>query len=254
MYMVFDTDVAAEIGLNHAILLSNIAYWVHRNEANNMNFHDGCYWTYNTADGFIRLFPFWTRSIIYKALGWLERNGYIKSGNYNADKMNRTKWYTLTEKSRRIGDKSSYPTGQCELSPTTNGVIRGQVSSYIQNKHTKETQTKHSEPPNFPNGSPQLLEAWNGFRDMRKSMRKPLTERATALTLKKLDELSGGDEKKKIAILNQSVMNGWQSVYALHADKRKNSNTDDIYNDALAMLEQEGVFDDDGQGGNDCNH
>ena len=73
-------------------------------------------------------------------------------------------------------------------------------------------------------------------------------------TLKKLDELSGGDEKKKIAILNQSVMNGWQSVYALHTDKRKNSNSDDIYNDALAMLEQEGVFDDDGQGGNDCNH
>ena len=52
--------------------------------------------------------------------------------------------------------------------------------------------------------------ALNDFAEMRKKMRKPLTDRALALTLSELEKLAPGDDEKKIAILNQSIQRGWQ--------------------------------------------
>lgn len=52
------------------------------------------------------------------------------------------------------------------------------------------------------------------FIKMRQKNRKPLTEYALKLLTKKLDKLAGS-EGAKIAILNQSIVNGWQDVYAL---------------------------------------
>ena len=46
-------------------------------------------------------------------------------------------------------------------------------------------------------------------------MRKPLTDRALALTLSELEKLAPGDDEKKIAILNQSIQRGWQGVFPL---------------------------------------
>lgn len=57
--------------------------------------------------------------------------------------------------------------------------------------------------------------ALNDFAEMRKKMRKPLTDRALALTLSELEKLAPGDDDKKIAILNQSIQRGWQGVFPL---------------------------------------
>jgi 5-methylcytosine-specific restriction endonuclease McrA len=59
-----------------------------------------------------------------------------------------------------------------------------------------------------------LIEALKSFVEFRKKIKKPMTERAVTLLLKELDKLSTIDEVK-IAILEQSILNGWQSVYAL---------------------------------------
>lgn len=60
----------------------------------------------------------------------------------------------------------------------------------------------------------ELLEALEGFVEMRKKAKAPLTERAIKLALKELDKLAGTDEKK-IAVVNQSVVNGWKGFYPL---------------------------------------
>ena len=57
--------------------------------------------------------------------------------------------------------------------------------------------------------------ALKDFEEMRKKMRKPLTDRALALTLSELEKLAPGDDEKKIAILNQSIQRGWQGVFPL---------------------------------------
>ena len=42
----FDASVAKKVGLEEAIYLSNVEYWVEKNAANKKHFHDGYYWTY----------------------------------------------------------------------------------------------------------------------------------------------------------------------------------------------------------------
>jgi len=78
-----------------SILIHNIAHWIEVNKANNKNFHDGYFWTYNSTTAFSKLFPFWTANKIQKLLKNLEDGGYLKSGNYNKIGYDRTKWYTI---------------------------------------------------------------------------------------------------------------------------------------------------------------
>ena len=49
---------------------------------------------------------------------------------------------------------------------------------------------------------------------MRKAIKKPATDRAMKSILKKLDSL-GENDTKKIAILEQSILNCWQSIFPL---------------------------------------
>lgn len=59
------------------------------------------------------------------------------------------------------------------------------------------------------------------FIDMRKKIKAPATDRALEIMLKKLDGLSGGDTGTAIKILEQSIENGWKTVYPLKGESRK---------------------------------
>lgn len=60
-----------------------------------------------------------------------------------------------------------------------------------------------------------LIDTFKDFEIMRKAIKKPLTERATKVLLNKLDKLANGDKELVIKILEQSILNNWQSVYEL---------------------------------------
>lgn len=62
--------------------------------------------------------------------------------------------------------------------------------------------------------SKDLLDAWEGFIEMRQEIKKPLTKRALDLRIKKLESLSKIEEEK-IAILDQSTAANWQDLYEL---------------------------------------
>ena len=59
--------------------------------------------------------------------------------------------------------------------------------------------------------------ALNDFVEMRKKSRKPFTDRAKELILKKLNGLAT-TEAEKILILEQSIVNGWLGVFPLKKD------------------------------------
>lgn len=59
-----------------------------------------------------------------------------------------------------------------------------------------------------------LQNALKAFLQMRSFIKKPMTEYALKLMLKKLDELGNTDDVK-IAILNQSITNNWQGIFPL---------------------------------------
>jgi hypothetical protein len=93
----FDTEIAREYGVDIAIVVSNIAFWLQKNKANGRHIHDGKVWTYNSTKAFKELFPYWTENQIRRILTNMEEKGIIETGNYNSNAYDRTKWYTFTD-------------------------------------------------------------------------------------------------------------------------------------------------------------
>lgn len=60
----------------------------------------------------------------------------------------------------------------------------------------------------------ELIEALTAFAEMRKSIKKPLTERAWKIIFGKLDNITPST-RGKIDVLNQSIEHSWQSVYPI---------------------------------------
>lgn len=94
----FDTELAQKLGVNEAILLQNIVFWLLKNKANGANYYDGRYWTYNSHKAFKELFPFWTENQIRRILESLFEKGVILKGDYNSSPYDKTKWYALSDK------------------------------------------------------------------------------------------------------------------------------------------------------------
>ena len=115
----FIDTVAVEVGVNEAIMLSNIYHWVMSNKASDRNCFDNKYWTYDTVKSFSFKYPFWTAKQVRTILSHLEKNGYIESGCYNKMKFDRTKWYTLTDKGFTLFNMNSFdlPTMANEICP-----------------------------------------------------------------------------------------------------------------------------------------
>ena len=90
----FYLEDAEKHGVEKAALLYNIKFWLDHNKTNSKNYHDGAYWTYNSAESFQKQFPYLTAQKIARLLRELEKDGAILVGNYNKAGYDRTKWYS----------------------------------------------------------------------------------------------------------------------------------------------------------------
>src|SRR5699024_10570955 len=63
-----------------------------------------------------------------------------------------------------------------------------------------------------------LVEAIKDFIKMRKTIKKPITDRGLKMILNKLDQY-GDNDLEKIEILENSIMNCWQGVFELKNKK-----------------------------------
>lgn len=95
----FDIEDAMKYGVEKAVVLSNIRFWLNNNKNKDLPSvkHDGYYWMYNTAKDMSNVLPYFTQSKVQRLLKQLEDDGVLIVGNYNKVKYDRTKWYTLSE-------------------------------------------------------------------------------------------------------------------------------------------------------------
>lgn len=73
-------------------------------------------------------------------------------------------------------------------------------------------------------GNEELVQALKDFIKMRKAIKSPVTDRALKGILNKLDQLSD-DDKNKIGILEQSIMNTWKGVFPLKEQNKFSTNS-----------------------------
>jgi len=125
---VFNVEDAVKHGVEKAIILYNIRFWLDKNKANRQGVRDGYYWTYNSASAFAELFPYLHPRSITRWLTELEASGVLKSSDtYNKSKFDKTKWYTIP---------SEYSTSQSDSSIGQNGESKGQNDATIPDVNT----------------------------------------------------------------------------------------------------------------------
>lgn len=73
--------------------------------------------------------------------------------------------------------------------------------------------------------SEELTDKIIAVSDYRKKIKKPFTEQAVDLFIKKLTDLEPSDINRQIAIVNQTIERGWLTVYPLREEENKNANT-----------------------------
>lgn len=72
----------------------------------------------------------------------------------------------------------------------------------------------------FAGDNKDLLVALQGYEAMRKSIKKPLSDRAKKLAIGQLERLAPNDPVAQAAILDQSTFHSWQGLFALKEDQR----------------------------------
>ena len=93
----FMPDLAAKFGLNEAIILNHIIYWIAHNSINGKNKHDGRFWTFNPVRKIAEQFPYFSERKTAIILKSLVKQGVVLTGNYNKHSYDRTKWYALKD-------------------------------------------------------------------------------------------------------------------------------------------------------------
>ncbi len=102
-----------------------------------------------------------------------------------------------------------------EATPQTPLVEKNQ-NQEVDGKSSKSK--KESIFEDFAKDNLQLLQALKDFEESRSKNRSKMTERAKRLLLTELQKFNPNDW---VAILNQSVLNGWKSVYPLKNESQK---------------------------------
>lgn len=92
--IVINADLADRIGLNEAIVLQQLNYWISDSTAGEE--YDGCKWVYNTFEEWQRdNFPFWSVDTVKRTFTKLKKLGLVKVKQLRASKHDHTNFYTI---------------------------------------------------------------------------------------------------------------------------------------------------------------
>lgn len=87
-------SLAKEIGLNEAIFIQQIHFWVSRGWGKEVPGQDGL-WIYNTHQEWIGQFPFWSESTLKRIITSAKDKGILRTGSFNKVATDRTTWYSI---------------------------------------------------------------------------------------------------------------------------------------------------------------
>lgn len=110
------------------------------------------------------------------------------------------------ERVKRFRDKQKPANQQALHMPESNAPV---TTSQTETETQEETKTKNKD---FVLPEWMDHEAWNAFEEMRKKQKKPMTNWAKTLIVKKLVGFEAAGHNH-VDVLNQSILSGWQDVY-----------------------------------------
>lgn len=257
----FNTDLAEKFGIEKAILLDHICYWIAENERNEVNFIDGKTWVFNTAKALNEKFHYMSQRSLARYLNELERDGVLITGNYCKNHFNRTKWYALSDeymhllndyksaseikesnikkiiKNNQNNENSDITKNEqlnCQNVNSDDAKISIQNCQNVKSeKYTNLYAQKNLQIPKEKNKKEKSLLLFdlpsfidkNIFQDFinhRKEIKKPLTQTALKALIANLEKIHAKGLNANEALLN-SIANGWQGVFEPKGEQKYQS-------------------------------
>lgn len=160
-------SLATLIGLNEAIVLQQVHYWLTHKQNTKQSFIDGHYWVYNTYEQWHEQFPFWSIMTIRRIFTALEKKNLLIAGNYNRKGFDKTKWYTINyETLKKIVSVQNEHTVCSNCSDVT---VQSEQTNTIE--YMTETSSKISTTLNVFNGkfNGTVLETSNALQPINNS-------------------------------------------------------------------------------------
>lgn len=251
MQYSFDVQEAIDYGVNEAIMIWNLRFWIIKNKANNKHFYNGKTWTYNSHEAFAKLFPFWTERQINHLLKKLVDAKVIDKNNFNATKYNRTVWYSFFDESKFLsanalishitnlsnGDDNSVISSSQKSNIDITNLENGDDKNAISNTNIKPNiKLTLSEVENFTN---EILRERNFTIDVKKfyswcvdegklktswkNILKKWVEKKENQILKATEKKEESELKKRIKHALSGIIN--ESFYLIHfkdAEEKEN--------------------------------
>ena len=185
-------------------------------------------------DGFVNNPKRLTRMIgaTSEDMGELVKNGYIipfdsgviairhwRVNNYLQKDRCRETQYVEEKKMLVLDEKNVY------MEAKTNPCIQKPAKMYTQDSLGEDRKVKFnniysagaSVYENFAGDDKELLTALLNFDEMRKQIKKPMTDRAREILI---DKLKKAPEADRVQMLNNSIEHCWQTVYPLDRQKQ----------------------------------
>lgn len=254
--MRFHPVLANIYGLNEAIFIQQLHYWLNRKP----HYVDERGWVYNSYDSWQEQLSFWSIKTIQRIVEKLVDKNVIEIGNFNKVGYDRTKWYTLNYElideqiNAYEADYNSFgQNDQIDLDNLTSSELDNltrPIPSIIPSikKERKKPQKKIT--TNYDTIIDELInnkevkEAIKGFIQMRTMKKKPLTDRALKTQINKLYRLAPNDIDLQIKIIDKSIVKNWDEFYPYREDNQKTPAENkpiSMYGNALDNLPEEQI-------------
>lgn len=229
----FDRKIANALGINEAIIIKIIWGWVKHNAQNGTNFHEGRYWTYNSARAYASDLTFMSERTISNTISKLiEKNILVKS-NFNKTKFDKTSWYAFSDKGLEFMQSLGYQLDETQplanfsnpsakdSNPQENDANQYQLFNQENNQRKEKLYKKEEDSDFFAAliGIGVTEQTAHEWMDVRKRLKAINSQAAFDRVKRSVQALSASHNFTPEDAIRIAVEKGWKGVDSQYFDR-----------------------------------
>jgi hypothetical protein len=200
--------LAVAIGLNEAIVVQQIHYWLERSSIEK----NGYKWVYNTVQQWQEQFPFWSADTVRRTLAALKESRLLVGERLADNAFDKTLYYRIDYDVLATIEGGILPSSDSGNLPSSGNAKRNRPLYRTETTTETTTEKGASALPEWMD--PQL---WRDWQEHRKAIKKKMTPQAEKLALKQLGEFHAAGHNLQ-TIIERSIAGGWTSFYLRQSD------------------------------------
>lgn len=239
----FNVELATLFGVEKAIIIHNLYFWINHNAKNKVHIHDGSVWTFNSSSAFAKLFPYIKERTISRYLVELEKSNIIITGNYNINSFDKTKWYAFSVPFLSELEKLGYDITDIDICQNVQFDTHKMANGYTQNSepipYNKQADSKQEENEEERDKSlskkkakfdvyadlsyvdAEYADIWKEWLEYKDAINKQYNaQNGAVIQYKSLLKYADNNPVLANAIVKRSIEHSWQGLFEL-SDKDK---------------------------------